>query len=288
MATIRITNPSCKIYVACDNQTFNNLTETNSPLFKEADEVFGFETPEGHEVFRNRFVKTKLGSLLSESFLFLDSDTIVRGSLLPLWETNADLAGAINHSTDDIAKQVWSEDLDNIRTMHWDFDYPYINGGVLWYAGTVGSKKFSLTWHELWLANVNRTQRYRDQPALNAAIKQSKVRFNLLHHKWNAQVQGAPKEAKNAVIWHLYINWNKENIFEFRRQLNLLPDFKQFEPTLIAKKLLSKKHPWCSRSILDDMVASRIISKNILPLSIFKWFSLNPSKFIRWTLKNHL
>jgi len=60
LATVRLTNPSVRIEIACDHQTHQALQASGSQLFREADAVHGFPTPHGPPTFRNRFVKTQL------------------------------------------------------------------------------------------------------------------------------------------------------------------------------------------------------------------------------------
>ena len=64
LATLRLTNPTARIEIACDQQTHQALHATGSQLLHEADAVRGFPTPDGPPTFRNRFVKTQLRLLL--------------------------------------------------------------------------------------------------------------------------------------------------------------------------------------------------------------------------------
>jgi hypothetical protein len=282
IATVRATNPAAYITVACDQHTFHALEASGSPLFTEADSVQGFSTPEGPPVFRNRFVKTRLRANLKGALLFLDSDTIVRGALEPIRDMEADVAAAPNHSLDDTMRQVWEEDLENMRAMGWAFDYPYLNGGVVWYADTQGAHAMEATWHRYWLESVEKTGRYRDQPAFNAAVYASACRLQVLDHRWNAQVQNAPRHARNAVVWHLYINWETDTLYEFKRQLSALKDFRRFSPQQVAKRLLRNNHPWCSRNILDDLVAESMMRTDQMSDAARKWLVLPPGAFALW------
>jgi hypothetical protein len=205
LATVRLTNPTARIEIACDQQTHQALQATGSQLLREADATYGFPTPDGTPTFRNRFVKTQLRLLLSGPFLFLDSDTVVRKPLTPLLNLQADIAAAPNHSADTLAGQIWSEDQANLDTMGWQVREPYVNGGVIWYADTPGAHRFAEAWHRNWLANVECTGRYRDQPALNHALSaDAEIQCHALPHCWNAQIGMKPELAEEALIWHIY------------------------------------------------------------------------------------
>jgi hypothetical protein len=205
LATVRLTNPTARIEIACDQQTHQALHATGSQLLREADAVHGFPTPDGPPTFRNRFVKTQLRLLLSGPFLFLDSDTVVRKPLTPLLNLQADIAAAPNHSADTLAEQIWSEDQANLDTMGWQVREPYVNGGVIWYSDTPAAHRFAEAWHRNWLANVERTGRYRDQPALNQALSaDDEIQCHTLPHCWNAQIGMRSDLAEDALIWHIY------------------------------------------------------------------------------------
>jgi len=60
LATLRLTNPSARVTIACDQQTHQALQASASQLFHEADAVRGFPTPDGPPTYRNRYVKTQL------------------------------------------------------------------------------------------------------------------------------------------------------------------------------------------------------------------------------------
>jgi hypothetical protein len=188
LATVRLTNPTARIEIACDQQTHQGLQATGSRLLREADAVHSFPTPDGPPTFRNRFVKTQLRLLLSGPFLFLDSDTVVRKPLTPLLNLQADIAAATNHSADTLAEQIWSEDQANLDTMGWQVSEPYVNGGVIWYADTSAAHRFAEAWHRNWLTNVKRTGRYCDQTALNQRLSTTNhLRVEILPHTCNAQ-----------------------------------------------------------------------------------------------------
>ena len=187
LATVRLTNPNARIEIACDQQTHQALLTTGSQLLREADVVRDFPTPDGPPTFRNRFVKTRLRLLVSGPFLFLDSDTVVRKPLTPLFNLEADIAAAPNHSSDTLAEQIWSEDQANLYAMGWQVREPYVNGGVIWYADTPGSHRFAETWHRNWLLNVKCTGRHRDQTALNYSLTTTPdLILNVLPFVWHA------------------------------------------------------------------------------------------------------
>jgi hypothetical protein len=224
LATVRLTNPTARIEIACDQQTHQALQATGSQLLREADALHGFPTPDGPPTFRNRFVKTQLGRLIDGPFLFLDSDTVVRKPLTSLLDLHCDIAAASNNSAETLAEQIWSEDQANLDTMGWQVREPYVNGGVIWYADSPGVRRFVEAWHRNWHDNVERTGRYRDQPALNQALSADlEIQFHTLPHCWNAQLLMRPEISEDSLVWHLYssVGLSEQDYFSFCCQLVL-------------------------------------------------------------------
>jgi len=205
LATLRLSNPNARITIACDQQTYEALQISDSKLFQETNAIVAFKTSEGTATFRNRFVKTKLGTLIHGPFLFLDSDIVVRRNLNNLLNLNCDIAAAPNHSLNSLEEQIWSEDKEHIEIMGWQTNDPYLNGGVIWYQGNKKSTSFSMMWHLHWLDSVRRTGRLRDQTALNHTLSvQCGLRIGVLPHSMNAQYNCNPSVAQDAHIWHAH------------------------------------------------------------------------------------
>ena len=205
LSTLRRTNPLAHVTIICDHHTYAALKASGSPLFETADAIAGVTTPEEAPGYRNRFLKTQLGTLIDVPFLYLDSDTIVRRSLAPLNKLSADIAAAPNHSTDSVEKQLWHEDQAHLQAMGWQVNAPYFNGGVIWHQGTPASRNFSQSWHQNWLDGVQRSGRWRDQTAFNHTLAQaSGLQIQGLGHQWNAQYLATPTSAQGARIWHTY------------------------------------------------------------------------------------
>lgn len=101
IASLRVSNPSVGITIVCDAVSGRALRYSADPLLDEVDDIFISDTPDGSPGYRNRHVKTRLRQIMEGLFLFLDSDTFVRGDLSPIFSLDADIAGARNHSRDE-------------------------------------------------------------------------------------------------------------------------------------------------------------------------------------------
>ena len=270
LATVRQSNPTAHIEIACDHHTYQALQITGSQLLGEADAVRGFPTPEGTPTFRNRFVKTQLRLLLSGAFLFLDSDTVVRKPLSPLLNLHADIAAAPNHSADTLAEQIWSEDQANLDTMGWQVCEPYLNAGVIWYADTPAAHRFAEAWHRNWLANVERTGRYRDQTAFNQSLSMKDyIRVEILPHACNAQYLCRLESAQDAFIWHAHYTSDmperKTEVFFQAVEQAMLNQTKHLIHAAI-KMLVESKTPYHDKSHAIKFGISGLFMRSIYTL----------------------
>jgi hypothetical protein len=262
IASIRITNPNIQVTIACDPETEANLKSSEDPIVREADDLLVIETPDGEAGFRNRWVKTTLRLHTTGPFLFLDSDVLVRGDLSPIFETQADIAGAANHSsTKHPDTQIWIEDRKVLEEMNWKIgNQVYVNGGVLFYNNSPKAFEFAADWHEKWHLAYRQNRRFRDQPALNAALHETKTDLHILNDKYNCQflrnLQGIP----NAILWHYYSSAIKYPITAFDLECQRLTK----DGVLEYKQVISMircNHPWRSNCFIDDIAANRKIRR---------------------------
>lgn len=202
-ASLRMTNPGARIVVVCDAETDRAVRAVQDPLLGEVDEWLAFETPPGAAAFRNRFLKTSLRERLAGEYLFLDSDTIVRDDLSPVFQVPGDLAAAPNHSRENISGQIWEGDVATLAEMKWSTDPTlYVNGGAMRVSDSEGARRFYRLWHKKWQASYRQLRKPNDQPALNAAIYETQIVCGRLPVRFNAQIGAFPVAMRDAAVWH--------------------------------------------------------------------------------------
>ena len=202
-ASLRMTNPGARVAVVCDGETDRAVQAAKDPLLGEVDEWRAFETPPGEAAFRNRFIKTSLRERISGEYLFLDSDTIVRDDLAPIFQMPGDLAAAPNHSRENFSGQIWEGDVAALAEMRWSISQIlYVNGGVMRVSESEIAHRFYRLWHEKWQASYRQLHQHNDQPALNAAIRESQIECARLPVRFNAQIGAFPVAMRDAAIWH--------------------------------------------------------------------------------------
>ncbi len=205
IASLRLTNPHIKVTVVCDAETDRAMRAGKDPLLDEVDEWIAFETPPGPPAFRNRFLKTSLRQRITGQFLFLDSDTVIRDDISPVFRMPGDIAAAPNGSRFFSQDQFEGVDREIVVEMGWSVDQVvYWNGGVLLVSESTGANLFYRKWHEKWQQSFQQLQEYRDQSAMNAALFETGVVNGRLPSGYNAQIMYSPLFGAEAPIWHYY------------------------------------------------------------------------------------
>ncbi len=266
LCSLRITNPSVEIIVACDRESFVRMREDSDHLLNLADSVLPIDTPNGKPTFRNRHVKTRVRECVEGDFLHLDSDVLVRSQLDAIFETPSDVALALNHSTESADEQICPDDLVILAKMNWRIEGPYFNGGVIFWRDTDSARELSRAWHQNWSATSDSFGTFRDQPALNRSIFLSDAAVTRLQDKYNAQIMANPRSAANAVIWHYYLSMSDDvplSDFEYAvaQQIASLSG-----PEDVARALLQSKSPWRQGRFLSGYIGSRINRRRELAL----------------------
>ena len=276
IASLRLTNPKFKVTIVLDEISEKVLRERSDPLLMEVDEVMAIPTPEGNSIFRNRHIKTRLGTLISSPFLFLDSDTIIRGDISAIYNCTGDIAAVPNLSQKSLEKQIWSQDINSLKRMNWKIrgDY-YINGGVLFFNNSDSTFNFFESWHSKWLQLNKKLEYYRDQAALNSAIWDTSIKLKILPNVYNAQFRGNPSVAKNALVWHYYSTAQKSiPVTSFEILCLQLMKNKDIALDNVAS-IINSFHPWRREKIFDDWIA--LYSQRVCKPTEFiaNWFSGN-------------
>lgn len=203
IASLRQSNPGLAVVVACDNRSLSALKAAASPLLHEADRWLDVDVPPGCATFRNRHVKTRLRELIDGRFLFLDSDLFIRGSIVGLFELDADVAAVPERSPASSQQPLSGTDAEIIAALDWPVDpLRYMNGGVIYYNDTSPARVFARNWHLNWQQSAERLQRYVDQPALNTALHSMPAELHVLPQAYNHQVKWHDAGSELPAIWH--------------------------------------------------------------------------------------
>ena len=205
--SVRISNPSACISLLCDAESAGSIKSAKHRVLDVCDEMISIDTPNGEPTFRNRWIKTQLPKFIPGPCIYIDADTLVRGSLEPLSRLQSDFAAVANHNGNTLAEQIWDGDRAVLTKMGWPVEFNvYANGGVFFFNGGTAARAFFASWHRLWKESLQATGRFRDQPSLNTALLQSGLQVQVLPDEYNWQVMFRPIDAPEARILHFYPN----------------------------------------------------------------------------------
>lgn len=268
--SLSLSNPSIEKILVCDFQTKYYLEQINHIVLGECDRLIEVKTPQGKNEFRNRYIKTSLRQRISGSFLYLDADTLIRGDLSPIFQTEASFSAATNHSGSGLPQEIPQVEKAVFENLGWPLPQKhYINGGVLFFKEDRETHNFCELWHHKWLESFEKTGSSRDQPSLNSALSDSNISFSLLPHKFNAQVEAKPSYAPEAVVWHLYSSSSMAMQTLFDQYLEYLMSDKNL-PLKKVEQLCQRSHPWPTNNLIDRWCAGRLLQHESISFSSFE------------------
>lgn len=200
-------HPEARITLIADEASATQVERSPFPL------VSGLQagmrvcpTPRGlTPVTHSRFLKTSLRSELDGSFLYLDSDTLVLQPITSAFASTRFSAAVDRHwRAPSPGFPHWVIPL--YRSARWSTSrrYPYFNSGVTFWPDTVEARTLGERWHAYWTDSL-RLGQYRDQPALNAAVRSApRSWFERLPCGYNAMIDADPRLARQAHIIHFF------------------------------------------------------------------------------------
>jgi hypothetical protein len=276
VASLTRTNPQRQVVLSCDDITYRNLKAEESALLSLFNNVIVEQVVGGDALFKNRWVKTKLRTLIDGPFLYLDADTLVRGPIELLLSDNTDFAAASNHSFPEYLKQIWDQDQAFLDKVGWKtLKNLYLNGGVLYFNDTKGAQKLAESWHKLWLEGGLKTGRYRDQPALNAALACTALKVEILDSSLNAQFNANPRVATDATIWHYYGSGEAAlaTSFELEAARVVASNYLDYD---VLSNMISEPFPWRSITPIDLEAAAHFSECGEAGSWSFEWLARRP------------
>jgi hypothetical protein len=258
--SVRLNCADCRIVIVCDESSAVALRMSGHRLMSVVDDVISVPTPSGSAGFRNRYVKTRLREAVTGPLLYLDADTLVRGSLDYFHSIEADVASAPNHSGAGIPADMPGCECDVFRQVGWELPQQYyVNGGVHFFADNSRVHAFFDKWHAKWQECSRITGKHFDQPSLNSALSESDLQFSWLPNEFNAQIHARPSVTRDAKIWHFYSSDHHPSPRTHVDRL-LQSMLAGMKPELEDVRLVcSRSHPWDVQDMIGTIAVRRLI-----------------------------
>lgn len=201
-------NPNIQIVVLADQDTAKTLVGSRSKINEYVTELKVVEVPAYYNMMqRSRFLKTSIPKYVDGDFIYMDSDTVVAGSLDDVYEKVQHLGLIRDENLEEYGDFVKKWISGNCRMLGWhDLSQEKgYNGGVLVVKRTSESEQFFNHWHKNWLECCSKGYD-RDQLALTKANIECNYIIEEIDGKFNCQVARfeADKYKDDVRIIHYY------------------------------------------------------------------------------------
>jgi hypothetical protein len=180
-------NPGIKVEVIMDPDSYEYVLGKRERLL---DDVTMSRVPVPDQdkggVWKSRYLKTNLRSIVKGDFLYMDTDTLIARPLSDIDDIEADVAAVINGNGQAGFVSVIDRYYVNLAGLD-EIRGPYFNGGVFLSRDTEVSHAFFRAWHARWLRQVNGGGPCIDQPALFKTNLEAGRIIRELPGEWNVQ-----------------------------------------------------------------------------------------------------
>lgn len=188
-------NPTMQVVLVVDEASCRLIKTTyRKNMLAMVDKMVCVNVPEGFDQkAKSRWLKTSLRAHIGGDFLFIDTDTVVCGSLSEVDGLDCNIGAVI----DENSYKALSEDGAKLRKLQWfarqcrievDFcQLPYYNSGVLYVKDNAKTHALYAAWHRQWLSCYKRGV-FQDQIPLYCAAMTSGIHLTELPPTLNCQI----------------------------------------------------------------------------------------------------
>lgn len=203
--SVKKNNPDSHITLLVDDKTAIYLKKTHPKALIYVDEFISEKfPPEMTNKKRSRYLKTTFRNLISGDLLFIDTDTVITGSLQEIDETQAEIAAVYDMHVSLKEHTSYNEIVLKSKKLNYAVKETdeYFNSGVMYVKDTTSTRAFFKQWHENYKEG-NKVGLTTDQQPL---LKTNSL-YNLikkLDDKWNCQVVCNIANVNDAKIIHYF------------------------------------------------------------------------------------
>lgn len=216
----RYHNPNAQIVLFVDNKTRDILVGMRSEILNYISDykVVDFDD-DANMMYRSRYIKTQVRSLVDGDILFVDSDTIINGALSGIDDCQYDVAAVLesNLPISQFHPSLYDSMAENARKIGWkpEEEQYYFSSGVIYAKDTPIAHALFEKWHNNWQQGLSLDIRI-DQPALAKANIECGRLIQPIENKWNCIMFTYPRWAKDALILHFAAYRNMSFLFSKR------------------------------------------------------------------------
>lgn len=233
--SLRQFNPDAVVEVVCDLDTYATLVDTRYHLTEYVDRIICVEVPTLYSLMqKSRYLKTKLRELITGDFLYLDSDTIICGSLDEIDHCSEELAAVRDKNRPGQFSRLSGWPFVVAKDVGWQDELkgePYYNGGVMYAKDSPIAHQLYAKWHDCWLQCVDKGIS-TDQTGLCMANKMLSHPIKNIPDRWNCQINAdGILFTDDALVIHYFCNkyeqylLSRASVQETIKQMGTIPPF---------------------------------------------------------------
>lgn len=213
--SVRYFNPTAEIILIVDTETNDYIKEYKSVKIADLfDEIIVVGFAKKYSNFeKSRLLKTGLPKYIEGRFLFVDSDTVICGSLDDLDEVECTIGMVADCHYETLAdhpmKQIIRDRTKRLFGVCADDKSTYYNSGVILSDGSLQSKEIFSTWNKLWQSVSTKPHGRFDQVSLYPITLQEQKRVQEISGVYNTQIVESVKYLASAKILHFF-NYSPE------------------------------------------------------------------------------
>jgi hypothetical protein len=204
--TARYHNPNATIILIVDDLTDKLFVGKRAEVFEYVSEKIVVPLPAGMSMMeRSRQLKTSSRKLLEGNMLYIDSDTIVTGTLKEIDNCQYEIAAVLESHlpVKQFNQTLFDKVQQNALILGWDAneeDY-YYSSGVIYAKDTLLTRDYFDKWNHFWQDGKKKGVSI-DQPSFAKANIESDYIIGRLDDIWNCVMFTQPLFDKEAKIMH--------------------------------------------------------------------------------------
>ena len=181
-------NSAVNVFIVTNRETFDSLTGWRASIKKMVSDIIVVDIPEGYNKMQcSRYLKTNLRKFIQGDYLFIDTDTIICGSLASIDDINVDIALCADCNAELLLNDVRTIERCKEAGFNQMGGVPYFNSGVMYVRESKISHDFYKEWYESWkFSSTNGI--YLDQPSMNYVNNKMGQCIKELSGRWNCQI----------------------------------------------------------------------------------------------------
>lgn len=287
--SLRIYNPTVEVVLLMDDATVKTLESNRSKIREYINKEIVVDVPrEYSSKERSRYIKTTFRKYLRGDLLFLDTDTVITGSLADIANLKCDVACVLDYHLP-LSLSIYGETIRaNIKRIFGkdvSDEIEYFNSGVMFLRDTEMVTQLFDDWHGYWKYSCFKRGLCLDQPSLFMANLKNNHIIKELDGCYNCQILTSIKFLNTAKIIHFFNNvWEgKEELSPFLKK-DLYLDLKEAGELSSHLKVMIKncKNEFMSPSMF--VATKRIEFLDTMPGAIF--YSLYKHNGWKWKIVN--